>query len=769
MRLVRGRGDKPSSILFLGGVPGEDCRTGVAFSGQAGRELDQWIAHAGIYFGDFWVDYVYPTLVGSPKGKDHFLRVISECNPKVIVPLGEIAFNALTEQVGIAKWRGSILPFEFEGIPRLVVPTYDPSEILRGAYPLRWVAMLDLKRAFNESVNPTEPLPRDFITRPTYDETLVALNLLSRGDHITVDIETWRGGISCIGLTNDPSWAICIPLVFGHDSYWQKHQEETILQFIAQLFSRIPIWGQNLNFDLLHLRKLGIYGMPEHDSMHLHAANWIELPHSLAFLTSIYTNERYYKDDKEGSFTPSESLWKYNCKDTTYTDEIIRKLLEEQAAKGLSGAYTALYQRNHAVAIAMQQKGILKDATRTEELLAIVTKVQDRVDSLLKAYAGDDFNPGSPKQRIEFLYQTLGLPEHKHRLTGKPTSNEDAIRDLISKSSEPHPALELMIRTLDLRKAKSYLEASPDVDGRLRSNWNLSGTNTGRWSVTSSVFNTGFSLHTIPRGMCIHYPMHTICPDPLKLRQIIRADPGCAFIQSDQVQAEAVVVAAYAEDEEMFQAALLGNIHRLVASMVFGIPFATVSKTSSEYDIAKRCVHGCNYSMGPRLFSKLIGKSVAEGTSLRNRYHQLFPGIQGTYHREVREQLLRERKLTNPFGRERVFLDRISEDTFGKGYSFLPQSTVSDLTKLVMGDLEAKGIQVVIDHHDAVIIQCRVPEIPLMAQVLQETFACYPITIKTKTFIMGTELKVGENWGDLIPLERWNADKEIKGLDRDVS
>ena len=90
-----------------------------------------------------------------------------------------------------------------------------------------------------------------------------------------------------------------------------------------------------------------------------------------------------------------------------------------------------------------------------------------------------------------------------------------------------------------------------------------------------------------------------------------------------------------------------------------------------------------NYDMGYKNFS--LGNEITEtdGKMIYNAYHQLYPGVQQSYHAYVKQQLRSGRMLMNLMGRNTLFLGPISgpkaDATFKEAYSCIPQGTVGDI------------------------------------------------------------------------------------------
>src|SRR5262249_856023 len=59
-------------------------------------------------------------------------------------------------------------------------------------------------------------------------------------------------------------------------------------------------------------------------------------------------------------------------------------------------------------------------------------------------------------------------------------------------------------------------------------------------------------------------------------------------------------------------------------------------------------------------------------------FHSEFPGVRGTFHKFVKETVQKTRCLTSPFGRRRLFFDRMNDELLRSAISHIPQSTVAD-------------------------------------------------------------------------------------------
>lgn len=223
--------------------------------------------------------------------------------PVVVIALGNTACWALLGQTGISKLRGSIV--ESSLIPGLkVLPTYHPAAILR-VWKQRIIAVVDLIKAKRESEFPEiRRRTREIWINPDlHDLEVFWIKYLLPGktNLIAFDIETIEGQLACIGFAGDSDHALIVPFIapgYAENRYWSDTKTEVAAWRFVQkvLGSDVPKLAQNGLYDLQYLHRAGIQVRNmKHDTMILHHALEPELPKSLGFLGSIYTNAASWK------------------------------------------------------------------------------------------------------------------------------------------------------------------------------------------------------------------------------------------------------------------------------------------------------------------------------------------------------------------------------------------------------------------------------------------------------------------------------------------
>ncbi len=154
---------------------------------------------AGILRTDCHLTYVVPTPVPGFETKRFFTKytkgiqipipivtqgmvtlaaTISELKPNLIIAFGDLTLWALTQEMSVNKWRGSILEAEVEDTTYKLIPTYSPEVVMR-KYDWRFIAVQDLRRAEKESQFAGVQMPDyDFTIRPTFEQVMKTLDML---------------------------------------------------------------------------------------------------------------------------------------------------------------------------------------------------------------------------------------------------------------------------------------------------------------------------------------------------------------------------------------------------------------------------------------------------------------------------------------------------------------------------------------------------------------------------------------------------------------
>jgi len=311
-------------IAFVGEAPGEhEVEKGRPFVGESGNVFDALLRSAGIDRKACYVGNVFSTKLTENKvarekerrgpgwasyveyNRARLADELRACAPTVVVPLGGTALSALLGTPSIAKYRGSVCYGTGDYAQQKLLPALHPAAILRqwNLYP---ISIGDFVKASLEAdrgpkiIYPT----RNLNIAPTIEEVESYLAGPCREcPLLSCDIETGWGQIRGVSFAPSETEAIYVPIISLSTisrSYWSTAALERRAwnAIKAALESPTPKLGQNfVNYDVVWLlSKMGIRPRNVADDLRLlHKALYPELPASLAFMASAYSEQGAWK------------------------------------------------------------------------------------------------------------------------------------------------------------------------------------------------------------------------------------------------------------------------------------------------------------------------------------------------------------------------------------------------------------------------------------------------------------------------------------------
>jgi len=760
---VPGHGPQDARIMIVGEAPGaNEAKHGIPFIGQSGQLLNNTLAQVGIARSSCYVTNVFKERppkndithflslsrkepVFNNGGQEHleyFWREVEEIDPDLIIGLGNIPLWALTGEKGITKWRGSVIQTQDPSLrlprknnlqpsaffkSRKFIPTVHPAACIR-TYEWRHLLHFDLRKAAIEADRPGMPEDKnEYILSPSFDESVAFIEECLECVRVGLDIEVARREVSCIsfspskGASPKPSHkSISIPFWSPSRSHLvTPPQEAELWRLIDKLFkSDTEIIAHNGAFDFIFLfQKYGIWPRKIQDTMIAQAILWPDFSKSLAFATTMYTDQPYYKDEgKEGLLKGGgsykemdEQFWLYNAKDGVVLPEIF--LGQEEHLRKQGNLDTYRRQRDCLYPIAyMSTRGMKVNldsiATAKAEAEKVLTEKQKVINAAARKVnpSIENLNPNSPKQLKEYFFLDCNEVITKHQ--GKASTNEKALKTIARRNKRGAEVASLIGDFRKLKKLSgTYYGMSFDKDGRLRSSINPVGTETGRFSSSQTIFGTGGNMQNMPKSF----------------RLFIEPDPEYIGYEVDLSQAENRLVALFANEEQMLHAFKTGqDIHSLTASLLFGgaankqhqegIVSPLGNGTRSQRYWGKLSNHALNYDMGPNTASINWEIPIAQTKQIINKYHAAYPALR-QWHRSIIHNARNTKTIENVYGRKRRYLGRFDKTTHHEMFAFGPQSTVADHINihglLYMFSIRdrLKGMQLLNQIHDSVLIQ----------------------------------------------------------------
>ena len=294
----------------------------------------------------------------------------------------------------------------------------------------------------------------------------------------------------------------------------------------------------------------------------------------------------------------------------------------------------------------METIGIAADADVLDGLSAELGKAVDAACEGAWAAAGREVNLSSTKQLQELLFDHFGLPKTKKTKTGY-TTNAEALADLYAKTADEggagHDFLGFLLTHRDRIKLKQMvdsLSATVASDGRIHTTFSQVAAATGRLASSDP------NLQNIPARSA----------DGMRIRGAFVAGEGFESLMSaDYSQIEMRLMAHLSGDEALIEAFNSGeDLHRTMASMVFGTPVAEV--TGEERSRIKATSYGLAYGLSSYGLAAQLGIAVPEASALRDRYFERFGKVRD-YLEGLVAQARADGYTQTMFGRRRYLPD----------------------------------------------------------------------------------------------------------------
>ena len=374
---------------------------------------------------------------------------------------------------------------------------------------------------------------------------------------------------------------------------------------------------------------------------------------------------------------------------------------------------------------------------------------RDRKAELLERY-GEEYthlvNPRSPDQLKKVFYEELNYYVYKKK--GKPTTNDDALTKMIRRyDSEPARLVKRLRETG--KELNTYVKMKIDPDDRVRTTYLVSGTYTGRLASRKTFFGTGANLQNIPKS-------------PFR-RLFVPDHDDYIFIEGDLAGADAMVVAYESGDPGLINVFESGaDYHSTNAMNIHGLHDQVPDPNHvTKYDVpaekrgtAKTIGHAANYGTSAFTVSMILEVPKGKAQELLNTYYRSYPGIKD-WHRQIQEELSKDRTLTTCFGRKCQFFGAWGDNIFRDAYAYKPQSSVGDVIHKGFINLYENLPEwswVSMNNHDSLVVQCPKSELHNIV-ALMKNFMEIPITVNGYNITIPVEFKWGENWYDLKGVE----------------
>jgi len=826
---VPAKGNSHGRIAIVGEAPSYEEEVALTpFVGSSGRELDRLLKDAGINRSDCWVTNACKYMVPPNAKKGKKRSFMSRCsdvginveqqltelrteldqlpNLNLVIALGGTALWALTgiksvkeykegrtvyKSPGegiISDYRGSIL----KGMGKKVIGTYHPAHLLHqdgevGGYWNRFVVLFDLKRAAEQQWFPELKLPPRILSVCKSSAQLADFINRHKGyGRPAIDIEAHPNGSGipiCIGIAFTPNEGITVPL-WNADGISSIPDSDLAMcwYLVAQLLFKEDIVGQNFKYDQDKIRRIGfeVRRLISDTMLKAFAIN-PELPKNLAFNTSIYTLEPFYKN--EGMYEGTIDDLLLGCaRDSCVTKEIDLAMDVDIDKLGMRKYYENFIMKLHELYLHIENQGFFVNEPRREELMRKYVKQSELLAYERFKLAGNkEVNIQSWKQVDNFLYEHLKIPSRQGTGEEILTSLFNQVKKDIQKQG--------IVNVLDGRRVDktigNYLMALPDFDGKMKSTYYLC-LETGRTStgLLEAPIRPEYRYHDDTTGKLKKKSIGTAFQTMTKhgdigqdIRSMYIPEKGYCLLNIDSSQAEARVIFNLAEDYEALTLIDTNDYHALTASWFVGGTEMDWSKKILGYEHpnrflgktlrhaghlgakARRAMLEVNTQARKYKISVVITEADAE--IALNIFHRKQPKIKQVFQAGVIEALSNDRRqlrATIPFGVDadrapvRTFFERWGDELFRQAFSYIPQRAVTDNTKSAALRIrtEISDCRIIVESHDSLTFMVPINETKLYVPILKREFE-RPISfadcsLKRKPLIIPSEVEIGDNY-----------------------
>lgn len=513
---------------------------------------------------------------------------------------------------------------------------------------------------------------------------------------------------------------------------------------------RIAKIGQNVKFDLMVLRRLGVAVRGrKYDTMILHYLLDPESRHNMNTLAERYLNYRPIeietligKGQKQLTMdlVNVERVKEYAAEDADVTLQLKQVLLPMVERIGLHDLYFEIEEPMIEVLADIEMAGVRIDSAALAEYAVELNRTMAELEAAIRTEAGEpSLNINSTRQLGEVLFAKMRIAEKpKMTKTKQFCTDEEYLQTFAHK----HRIVDLILEYRGVKKLLStYVEALAQLvnrtTGRIHTSFNQAVTATGRLSSTNP------NLQNIPvrdeMGRRIR-------------KAFIPSDDDHLLLSADYSQVELRLMAHLSGDESLIAAFEHGeDIHAATAARLFGKPLAEV--TPEERRRAKTANFGIIYGISPFGLSQRLEIPRKEAKEIIDGYFRSYPKVK-EYMDRVVEKAREEGFVATIFGRRRYLNDIASHNAVARGLAERNavnapiQGSAADIMKIAMIDVHrrfaAEGIRsrVILQVHDELVVDMLREEQEQVVRIVTESMES---AARLKVRLVA-DAGVGRNW-----------------------
>lgn len=717
-----------ATIMIIGEAPGaKEDEEGRPFVGGAGNMLNHLLRKAGIDRDSVFITNVIKRR--PPKNNiDHPLaraeiqnnlqalfREIRLVKPRVIVPMGNTALQALGVHHKIGNCRGYVIPQRNYKI----IPTWHPAYLLRQFHE-KYTSQKDWEKIKRYSRGATLPsVVEMFDIFPTIEDVerfeMLVSNKVQSGQKVSIglDLETeyiegssLNTPIKLIGLAISESRAIVVPLINQDGSrYWESEDHE--LRAIAAVGNilenpNVEIITHNSEFDITVLLN---HGFKIHASMYdtMIAQHLCYNPsqQSLEYLASIHADVPMWKATAGNS---DKEYREYNARDAAILLRI-KKPLDQDIQDCNLRFLCNVIMGAILPTCKMMLNGVAINRVAFDSIKVELEKKLEEIKGQLGVLAGERFNPDSPSQVAHILFDKLKFKSGVKTKKGKKSTGADVLNRLLNRYPD-NEFLELFLKYRHFsQQYKTFIKnLYIHEDGRVHSEFKLSRVPTGRYSSSNP------NLQNLPSRQ----------DEDGFIRGMYSVPEGRILVAADYSQVELMIFAILAGDEIWIRAFEEGlDVHEITSQGLLGF-------YDKKYrTFVKNFTYGLIYGSEGGEIEKVAPRELIEKISV----HQMLRNLQREhpklfeYRERIEKFVNKHLYVTNDFGRRRYIPKmKLTAADYRACYNHPVQGTAADImhmkTPKIVEALEPEDM-LVLQLHDQYFIETGEREVDRVARTLK--------------------------------------------------
>lgn len=439
----------------------------------------------------------------------------------------------------------------------------------------------------------------------------------------TSGLDIFTSRIVGISLAIEPHKAWYVPFTVGSD---RNALESSYAEILRPLFenTKIAKVGQNMKFDILFLRTLGVEVRGEKwDTMLLHYLLDPESRHNMDALSERYLNYSPIsiqtligkgREQMTMDMVGLQPISEYGCEDADITLQLyyeLRPLIESQSLLRL---YHEIEEPMIAVLADMEWNGVKIDSERLKDYSVTLTMQLRDLEQRICAMADTPgLNVNSGRQIGELLFAKMRIAEKpKMTKTKQFCTDEEYLKGFAAE----HEIVRLILEYRGVKKLLStYIDALPElvnpVTGHIHTSYNQAVTATGRLSSSNP------NLQNIPIRDAIGRPIR---------EAFIPSREDGLLLSADYSQVELRLMAHLSGDESLCEAFRNGeDIHAATAAKIFGKAIDEV--TAEERRRAKTANFGIIYGISAFGLAQRLDIPRSEAKELIDGYFASYPKV----------------------------------------------------------------------------------------------------------------------------------------------